>query len=623
MDTHALLHAIGWTLFAAGIAQYVAWKLNVPSIIFLIIAGVILGPISGLIDISLVFGDALTVIIELTVVILLFEGGLNLKFKELKGASFGVKRLISLGVFMNAVICSYCAHKIGGLSWEISWIIASILVVTGPTAIIPVLRQINIDPKIKKYLKWEAIINDPIGVLMTMISYQYLVYAEGGSSWLLIIWSIFKAVAFSILVTAIIGSFIKYVFDKTQYPDFLKIPTVLSLILLIFIVSREVQEGSGLLAVTFLGIYFTNNEMLVFSELRKFKESISVFTVSVLFILLSANMDFKIIQALNFRHFLFIAAVVFFVRIASTYLSTLRSDMNWREALLVGWFGPRGIVAASIAGIIGLRLELVGFEEAKYILPIVFLVVFATVIIHGISFKYVAQLLKISIKDGKGLVIVGSSRWATEFAKTLTAHGVKVLIIDSNWYKLKRPRQQGIKVHYGEIVLDIETGQLDLSDYGYLLTATDNNAYNAYVCGSLGEDFGKNNIFQLPLMETEKSRIEQLPKNFGGQLLADKELFYENIKQRIYYGWGFKATQLSKKFKFEDFKNIGDKFRETHLLTIHKDKSLDFITDLNKTKPKADDTIISFTNKALDNVYCKEKIRPNSTKEFKDTLKNT
>ncbi|NQY80497.1 MAG: sodium:proton antiporter [Candidatus Caenarcaniphilales bacterium] len=608
MDTHALLHAIGWTLFAAGIAQYVAWKLNVPSIIFLIIAGVILGPISGVIDVDQVFGHALNVIIELTVVILLFEGGLNLKFHELKGSSFGVKRLISLGVVVNAVICSFCAHKIGGLSWEISWIIASILVVTGPTAIIPVLRQINVDPKIKKYLKWEAIINDPIGVLMTMISYQYLVYAEGGSSYTIILWSIFKAVGFSILVTAIIGSFIKYVFDKTQYPDFLKIPTVLSVILLIFIVSREVQEGSGLLAVTFLGIYFTNNEMLVFSELRKFKESISVFTVSILFILLSANIDFKIIHALNFRHFLFIAAVVLVVRVIAIFISTIKSDMSWRESLLVGWFGPRGIVAASIAGIIGLRLEEVGFDEAKYILPIVFLVVFATVIIHGISFKYVAKLLGIQIKDGKGLVIVGSSRWATEFAKTLGDLGVKVLIVDSNWYKLKRPRQQGIKVHYGEIVLDIETGQLDLSDYGYLFTATDNNAYNAYVCGSLGEDFGKNNIFQLPLMETEKSRIETLSKSFGGQLLADKDLFYENIKQRIFYGWGFKATQLSKKFKFEDFQKIGEKFGATHLLTVHKDKSLDFITDLKTAKPKPDDIIISFTNRALDNIYGKEKL---------------
>lgn len=593
METSEILNSIGLILFAATFTQWLSWQLKIPAIVFLTIAGLLMGPVFHLVDPEHLCGHLFHIIIEFAVVILLFEGGLNLRLRELKGVSFGIKRLITLGILINGLLIAAASHYIGGLDWKISAIIGSILVVTGPTVIIPVLRQANLPKRINQYLKWEAIINDPLGVLIVAIVYQYITYEGSKLLTDVILISFAKAILFTLFIVFALGASIKYLFDKTRFPDFLKIPTILSTILLVFIISKQVQDGSGLLAVTLLGMYFANKRMLVLADLRKFKESVSVFSVSLVFILLSASIDFKILQMLSLRHVTFILLVVFVIRLASIMVATLGSDMRLEERFLVGWFGPRGIVAASVAGIMGLRLESLGFESASFILPIVFSIVCLTVLIHGLSLDYVSKILNVHIGSGKGLVISGSSPWSTELALVLQSRGIPALIVDSTWYKLQRPRQNGVNTHYGEIVVDVENGSLDLTEYSYLLAATDSNSYNALVCSSLMEDFGYKNVYQLPLDELKPSNLGELPVAQSKQALDD-DLLFDNLKQKFHYGWKFKHTTLTESFSYDKFRDNLNNFDSIHLMVIHPDKRIEFST--KDSKPKAGDTIISFTN---------------------------
>lgn len=597
MSSQEVLNIIGLILLAAILAQYIAWNIKVPAIILLTLFGFVLGPILNWVQPREVFNHLFDPLIEFAVVVLLFEGGLNLKFKTLRDASFGVKRLITLGVIFNGLITTCAAHYIAGLSWQISSVIGSILIVTGPTVIIPILRQVNLPKKISQYLRWEAIVNDPLGVLITAIVYQCITYDGSDSTMSVAVMALIKALGFASLITFIIGPLVKYIFDKTRFPDFFKVPSVLAIILLIFIVSKKIQDGSGLLAVTLLGMYFANKEMLVLSDLRKFKESISVFSVSLVFILLSASIDLSILQSLNFKHIVFVLLVVLVLRLVAIFSATMASDMKWQERILIGWFGPRGIVAASVAGIIGLRLQEHHLAGAEYILPIIFSIVCLTVLIHGVTLAPIANALCLNMSEGKGLVIAGASTWATELAKTLQELGVPVMIVDSTWYKLKGPRQIGINTHYGEIIMDVEEGHLDLNEYDHLLAATDSNSYNTLVCNSLAEDFGRNNVYQLPL-DKAPGKIEELPTSQGGQVLESEELLFENLKQKLYYGWDFRKTTLTDEYSYERFKKDFNDIDSTHLMIIDKNKSIQFIVNPQKMNAKSGDTIISFTEKS-------------------------
>lgn len=446
--SEALLNNIGLIVLSASAAQILSWRFKVPNILLLMVFGLILGPVTQAVDPHEIFGSLFEVVIELTVVVLLFEGGLSLKFKELEGISSGVKRLVSYGILFNAILTTLAAYYIANLSLAVSLLLGSILVVTGPTVIIPILRQVNLGNRLNKYLKWEAIINDPIGILFTIVIYEYVIY-QNSSSQLLILFSILKAVIYSLICTFAIGYSLKFLFERTQFPDFLKVPTVLSTILLIFISAKNLQDGSGLLAVTSLGIFFANKKMLVLHELKKFKESISVFSLSLVFILMAASINFDILNRLDYKHYIFIFLVAFVIRVVSIVSSILFSDMKFKEVLLIRAFGPRGIVAASIAGIIGARLQHFNIPDGEMVLPIVFAVIFSTVLIHSLLIEPLATLLGFDINKGMGLVIVGSSKWSIDLARLLEEYGISVLITDSNWNRLKYARNYNINHYHG------------------------------------------------------------------------------------------------------------------------------------------------------------------------------
>ena len=591
-----LINSIGILLISSMLGQYLGWRLKIPSLVFFIVFGILLGPIFKIINPQESFHVGFNIFVEFAVVILLFEGGLNLKFSQLKEVSFGVKRLTTLGVLANFFIAFYAGQYIGGLSKATSAVIAAILIVTGPTVIIPMLRQAKLPKRISQYLKWEGIINDPLGVLLVTLVYQYITIHDQANALNLVIISFFKAVIFAIIITFAFGRAIQVIFNRTNFPDFLKIPFILSTILIIFIISKQVQEGSGLLAVTGLGMYFANRRLLVFSELKKFKEAISVFFVSIIFILLSASIKFNFFANLHLKQILFILFLTFCARLIAVFTVTFYSKMTVAERIFVGWIGPRGIVAASIAGVIGLRLVNQGYQEAEMILPIVFSVVICTVLTHGLSLAKVAELLKLNVKCGKGLVIVGASQWALDLALKLKELNVRTLVIDSAVYKLQMMQENNIETHLGEAVYELEQGNIDLTEYSYLLSATDSNSYNTLVCNNFATDLSANCVYQIALGK-EFANNEGLSKTKSGLIVAldNNNLFNSNIKDRLAQGWHFEACLLNEKYSLEDHLKNHDPELTINLLVVDKEKNIDFITNPEKIDAKATDTIISFS----------------------------
>jgi NhaP-type Na+/H+ or K+/H+ antiporter len=602
-----------------------------PAIILLIGIGLIVGPGLNFLEPEQLFGEFLHPFVELSVSIILFEGGLNLKWQELNEVSFGIKRLISLGLILNFLLGSCAAHYILHVPWEISCLLGAMLVVTGPTVILPLLRQAHLNKKINSYLKWEGIINDPLGVLLTTFCYQFVLYYDSTIAFSMVLISLLKTVFLSCTIALGTAVCLKNFFNRLMVPDYIKVPILLSSILIIYIISTIIQNGSGLLAVTILGIYLGNSDINIVKDLRKFKESISLLALSIVFVVLSANIEFEMLKTLHFKNIVYILAISFLIRPVAIYLSTLGSDINYRERTLIGFFAPRGIVAASMAGIISLRLSHQGYENVEFILPTIFLIIITTVIVHSFSLKPFAGLLGLQVKSKNGIIMVGCSEWTIALSKLLQDLKIPVLITDNVHHRLLKARKQDLAVHYGDVITEIEEDEIDLNVYDTIFAFSENESYNNLVAESVTEDFNRSDIFQLPVSENLKSADENLSKLKN--LIVNPELNFTIIEEKFCNHWVFKKTKISSEFTYEDYKA---KYKDIslHLMYIKANNGFKYYfinedskkssTNLNNEAqvPAAGDIVISLINeKALeDDIVAKKKIKKEKSLKITNDL---
>ena len=588
-----LLNELGIIVGVAIFTRWLAWKIKTPAIILLILAGLLVGPVFNFINPQETFASLYYPIIEIAIAIILFEGGLNLKFHEFKSIASGISRLISLGITLNWILGTLAAHYLANLSWSVSFVISAILVVTGPTVIIPAIRQARLDRKVGQYLKWEGIINDPLGVLLATLAFEFVIY-QGSSSLQFIFVSLLKVLFLAFVLSAVFGLILKLLIQKSLIPDFLKVPVILAAVIVLYVLSSSIYEGSGLLAATLLGIFFGNQDLKFSTELSKFKESISIFAISVVFILLSSSLDFVILERIDFKTFGFILLVSFVTRPVALLLSTVGSSMAFKERLLVSLYGPRGIVAASMAGILGVKLSAAGYEGSEMILPIVFAIIFLTVLVSGFSLEPIAKALKLSVRNSHGLLLIGASPWVLDFARKLKELKIPVLIVDSSSSKLKDAMNAGIDCHCGEILTDLDEGKIDLTKYNYAFAVTYNDSFNALVCEKLSEDFERSNLFQLPIHGGNTS-LDELPESLGGTPLDQNKALYENLLKRHYESWEFVSNEISPSFSFAD---LITKYKDSdaiHFLLLHKDQKLDFLGLPKNADPQDGDIVISYT----------------------------
>lgn len=561
---------------AAGIgAQWLAWRTRVPAIVLLLLGGLVLGPVSGFLSPAEDFGHLLRPAIAVAVAIILFEGGLTLNFSELKGTSKAIKRLVFLAAPVTWVVGSYAAHHVAGLSWPVAIVFSGILVVTGPTVIMPLLRQAGLSPRPAAILRWEAIIADPLGALFAVIAFEFILITTSGHTPLELGLRLTGAIILGLLGGYLFGRAIVWAFTRGLVPDYLKAPVLLAIVLIGYEITNLVLEEAGLITVTIMGLTLANSRIAALSELRRFKEFMTVVLVSGVFIILTATLDMQMIMQLDAGAFAYLALLLFVIRPIVTLLTTIGSELSLKERLLIGWIAPRGVVAVAVSGLFGTALVTQGYADGAKLVPLAFLVVFATVILHGFSIRPLAKLLDLSSGAGTGILIIGGNPWTTELGKRLAEQDIPVRIADGNWNNLHSARQAGLPIFYGEILNEAAEHHIDFNQFGTLIAATSNDAYNALVCTDFGPELGRSNVFQTGRKETDLPNRKAMSFTLGGRPLLPESMDARTLNDYIREGWTMQKTTLSEAYNYETF------------LAERDDQTMPLIAVNNKAEPVA------------------------------------
>jgi NhaP-type Na+/H+ or K+/H+ antiporter len=512
------------------LAQWVAWKLKIPAILPLILIGLLVGPLSTFMsedgnqwlqpiwngENGLFPGQNLFYFVSLAVGIILFEGGLTLKRGEISKVGPAIGKLISIGAAITFVGAGVAAHYVFGLSWRISFLFSALIIVTGPTVITPILRNIPLKKDVAAVLRWEGILIDPIGALVAVLVYEFI-SVEGDSGYTKqALLDFGKIVLIGMAFGISAGYALYFSIKKKLVPHYLSNVVSLSMVMAVFVISDLFAHESGLLAVVVMGMFLGNSDLPSLKELLYFKESLSVLLVSILFILLAANISVEdLLLVYNWKTAILLAIVIFVLRPLTVFASTTGSSLKTNEKLFISWVGPRGIVAAGISSLFGTQLVSKGVVGAEYITPLVFAVVLVTVILNATTARIVASWLGVYLKKSEGILMVGSSKVSRLIATYLHKNNRHVVLIDSNQLNINRAKELGLEAFTANIYADDLTDNIELNDVGYLLAMTGSDEINKQAITRFGRYFGENGTFRLMTSEEMLQR----------QNLSARELF--------------------------------------------------------------------------------------------------
>ncbi|WHX25938.1 cation:proton antiporter [Virgibacillus halodenitrificans] len=577
-------------------SQWIAWRYRMPAIVVMSITGLLAGPILGILSPEEDFGDLYNPIISVAVAIILFEGSLNLSFKEIRGLGKPVFRISTVGAFIAWILGSLTAHYIAGLSWAVAFIIGALFIVTGPTVIMPLLRQSKLRARPAKILKWEGIIVDPIGALLAVFAFEIISFmtATDPSGTKLILF--FTASLFAVIFGWACGRGIGWMFETGHIPEFLKSPAVVIVVILCFTGADEIMHETGLLSVTAMGITLANMGISSISDMRHFKENISILLISTIFIMLTASLQVEtLLQIFSPRIIGYVLLMMFIVRPLSIFLSTIGTGMSFNEKVLVGWIAPRGIVALTVSGYFASILQSAGYEDAEILTTLTFGLVFFTVIAHGFSIGWLSKKLHLSMEGRPGTLIIGANRFTVELAKTLTKVKIPVIIVDSSWERLRAVRESGINFYHGNILSEQTEYNLDTIPYEYMIAMTDDHAYNALVCTTFMPEYGRTNVFKIsPYTHSEVNNSTEIVSKVGGRILFDKKFTMDDLNDKLSGGYVFRQTTLTSQYNYKQY--VADKDNSTVFLYLIKPSGqLKFYSEEMRTVPSVGDTIISLT----------------------------
>ena len=533
-------------------SQWLAWRLRLPAIVLMLLAGLIIGPVTGILNPAEQFGDMLQPMIAVAVAIILFEGGLTLDLHRLSDAAKGVRRLVVIGAPLGWLASASALHLVAGLSWEASAVFGGIMIVTGPTVIAPLLRQARLRRRPAALLQWEAIVNDPVGALAAVLAFEVVVVLRTASGAGEAIWDIGLGIAVATALGVLAGWGLVRAFRRGWVPEYMKVPVLFVLLLGVFAVADHVLHESGLLAVTIMGLWIANAQLPSFTELYRFKEHATVLLVSGVFILLAAGMSFDRLAVLDWRAGAFVLVVILLARPLPVLVALAFTNVEWKERVLVAFTGPRGVVLVAVAGLFGERLGVLGVPDADRIAPLAFALVAATVVLHGFTLAPFARLLGLTASRLPGVMILGGSKWAVELGLAFQKMELPVIIVDPNITHLRAAREAGLDTFYGDVLSEAAEERVEFMSFEKLICASDNDAYNTLVATDLAPEFGRENVLQVKRVRDTSSR-HVLPATLGGKAFGADETFFE-VNAAIAGGAVFRVTRLTEEFTLEDWR---------------------------------------------------------------------
>lgn len=595
------------SIFVLGIfAQWLAWKIKQPAILPLILIGLTVGPLSTfftedgskIIDGDSIFsGDLLFSFVSIAVGVILFEGGLTLNLKEIRSLAGTVRNLLIIGAVITFLGGGVAAHFIMGMSWQMSFLFGALIIVSGPTVIIPILRNVRPNSNVNTVLKWEGILIDPFGALIAVLMYEFILSSRHGAGYPMEVFQdFFITISAGIVTGALSAIFLYYLIKNSALPAYLQNVFTLALVIFSFAFAELIHTEAGLMSATVMGIVLANIKLEELKKILSFKEDISVILISVLFILLSSRIDIAQIQKLGSASLILFLAVILIIRPLGVILSTIKANLNWKEIAFISWIGPKGIVAAAVASLFSIDLMREGSyvdpHEAEMLLPLVFLIIVGTVVIQGSSAKFIASLLGVIREEPTGILMVGANEIARKLATMLKEEGLYVLMVDTSVASIKEAQKANLRALEANILSDQIFDEIDMAKIGKLVALTSNSGLNDLACSWFEKELGESNTYRLASKEECDNTNLPLSKN----VLFNSRIDFVTLVQLLREKDVYEEVTFENQNAYEDFEARNKNKIVPLFFKNHDSTAIELISGHTKKSEKMD--TLAFLKKA-------------------------
>lgn len=565
------LPAMALVLGCGAILQWTAWRLRIPAILLLLLAGFAAGPVFGVLDPDAVFGRAFRPLVSLAVGLILFEGGLTLRFDELRGTGIVVRNLVTIGVLVTWALSTVAGVYVAGVDFDVALLVGAILVLTGPTVVIPLVRHVRPHAPLGPILRWEGILVDPIGALLALLVLESLRSAEVATG-MQIALGLGRTLLFGGALGAVAGYGLARAIEKYVVPDMLHVPVTVGTVVLTFAIANLLQAEAGLLAVTVMGIVMTNRRSLDLAHIAEWKEHLATILLSVLFICIAARLPLEQLTQLGWSAVLYTGALLLVVRPVAVLLSTLRTALPWRDRAFLMAMAPRGIVVAAVSSEFSLYFEQSGRADGSQIVALVFPVIVLSVLFYGLVAGPLARRLRVAEADPQGVLIVGADLAARELGVALRDLGLDVLLVDTNPRNAATARTLGLRTWHGSVLSARFAEEAELAGIGNLIAMTPSSEVNRLALRQFLSTFGRAHLFRTANLTG--GREEQ---HMPGRVLFRDGMTVELLRERLQQGGRIRATKLTDQFGAEQY---AAQYPEPALplFVVSADRKLEFVT---------------------------------------------
>jgi NhaP-type Na+/H+ or K+/H+ antiporter len=550
---HEILIRLASILVLGVSAQWLAWRLRLPALVMLLAFGLAAGPATGFLAPDQLLGPLLHPLVSLAVAIILYEGGLSLRLRELHEVGPVVIKLITAGVLITWLGSAAAAWLLIGLDWAFALLLGAILVVTGPTVIGPMLRHLRVGGRVGAVLKWEGIIIDPLGAVLAFLVASFVGSSHAGRLAVEAVGDLARLVVVGAGLGVAGAALVVAALRRYWVPDALHNALSLTVVVVAFTLGNVLQEEAGLLAATLMGVTLANQRRVSVRHLIEFKENLVVLLLSALFIVLAARLRPEQLRSLDLRCVAFLAVLVLVIRPAAILAATAGSSLRPGERLFLAWMAPRGIVAAAVAPVFALNLTTAGDPAAAQLVPVTYLVILGTGILYGLSAAPLARRLGLAQPQAQGVLFAGANGWARSLGAALQAQGCPVLLVDSHREHVAVARLEGLPTYHGSILAERTLEELDFRDLGRLVALTPREEVNALACLRFTEVFGRREVYQLPFASLGSKRAEAVGREQRGRLLFGPDMTFEHLVERFGSTPVIRATTLTDVFDFAAF----------------------------------------------------------------------
>jgi NhaP-type Na+/H+ or K+/H+ antiporter/mannitol/fructose-specific phosphotransferase system IIA component (Ntr-type) len=494
-------YIVGMALFLGAVLQILSHRIHIPAIVPLLLAGILIGPeVLDIIDPGSLDPQLLMFIVSLCVAVILFEGGLGLNIEGFRQAPAVIRRLLSLGILVTWLATTLAVCCIFSLSISQALLAASLVIVTGPTVIQPILRRTRVQEKIHHILLWESVLADPIGVFIAILSLEWLLM-DGQNLLGQSITQFASRFGLGLFLGFSGGLFLDFLLRHNRIRMEHVNMTALGTAIFLFGLSDYLLPESGLLTVTVAGFLVGYRNPPRLKQVSQFKQEMTELAVSVLFILLAANLKMEIFYKFLFQNFsglLLVGILLLLIRPLSVFLCTIGRPLKLGEKLFLSWMAPRGIVAASMTSLFALSLRNRGdFETADFIEAFVYSVIAVSVVLQGLSSGLVSRLTGVQAPKRSGWILIGAHRFSREIALFLkNTLKVRVILIDTNIQEIKKAQALGLSAEVANATEKSIFDRIDMIGIGNLLALTNNHHLNKVLCQLFSEELPHENLWR-------------------------------------------------------------------------------------------------------------------------------